>query len=342
MRACLNDAISGVTSGSGARPRKAISQVMFAAGFLLVSFVPAFALDGSNASTPPAKISPETFTSTQEALRAGVDDLQAGDAKSSVRALTYAADGGEPLARWKLGSMYATGELVPRDDALAYKYFEQLVESYNEDDFDRRDIPAISNAFVAIGAYSLSGIPNSAIVSDPERAFEMFQFAATNFGDPEAQYRLARMYLDGAAGLAKDNMRAARWLALAAEKGHHGAQAVLGHLLFTGEGVPRQRARGLMWLMIAKAGAKATKDGWIHDLQTKDFAVATDDDREAAAAYLSARGKDVKVLAGAVAQPKLTPQPVPAAPPTPMRLNNAPMPVAGSPLQAAPIAIPNE
>ena len=119
------------------------------------------ALDGSNGTNAPPKISPETFNSAQEALRAGVDDLQNGDAQSSVRALTYAAEGGEPLARWKLGSMYATGELVPRDDVLAYKYFEQLVESYNEDDVDRRDIGAISNAFVAVGLYSLNGIPNS-------------------------------------------------------------------------------------------------------------------------------------------------------------------------------------
>ena len=61
----------------------------------------------------------------------------AGDAQSSVQALTYAADGGQPLAQWKLGRMYARGEGVPRDDAKAYAYFERLVESYNEDDPDR-------------------------------------------------------------------------------------------------------------------------------------------------------------------------------------------------------------
>jgi hypothetical protein len=103
---------------------------MFLAIFL-GSVSVSFALDGSNPTNPPQKISPETFTSAQEALRAGVDDLQNGDAQSSVRALTYAAEGGEPLARWKLGNLYATGDLVPRNDALAYKYFEQLVESYN-------------------------------------------------------------------------------------------------------------------------------------------------------------------------------------------------------------------
>ena len=124
----------------------------------------------------------------------------------------------------------------------------------------------------------------------------MFQVAATDFGDPEAQYQLGRMYLEGAAGLVKDNMRAARWLALAAEKGHCGAQALLGHLLFSGEGVPRQRARGLMWLSVAVNGAKGPKDAWIRELQTKDFSVASEDDREVATTYLNSRGKEGEPL----------------------------------------------
>ena len=223
-----------------------------------------------------------------------MQDLLAGDAQSSVQALTYAADGGQPLAQWKLGRMYARGEGVPRDDAKAYAYFERLVESYNEDDPDRPDVAAISNAFVAVGVYCLNGIPNSEVKPDPERALEMFQFAATNFGDSDAQYNLARMYMDGAAGLARNNMRAAQWLALAADKGHHPAQALLGHLLFVGEGVPRQRARGLMWLTLAKTAAQGPKDEWVRDLYTKDWAAAGDDDREVATAYLSARGKDAR------------------------------------------------
>src|SRR5208283_5247686 len=107
----------------------------------------ALALDGANPNGP-AKIPVQTFTSVEQAFQAGVQDLLAGDAQSSVRALTYAADGGQPLAQWKLGRMYARGEGVLRDDVKAYAYFERLVESYNEDDPDRPDVAAISNAFV--------------------------------------------------------------------------------------------------------------------------------------------------------------------------------------------------
>ena len=258
---------------------------------LLVTAPPAFALDGST-SPGNAKITPgRTFKSAREALRVGVDDLNAGDAKSSVQALTYAAEGGETLAQWKLGSIYAAGEVVPRNDVLAYKYFEQLVDNYDEDETDRRSLTAIANAFVQIGLYNLNGIANSAIKPDPERAFEMFEIAATRFGDADAEYRLARMFINGQGGLERDKLRAAKWLGLAAEKGHHGAQALLGHMLFHGDGVPRQAARGLMWLTIAYASAKGPKDAWIHDFAAKDVAAATDGERDAASAFLSARGR---------------------------------------------------
>ena len=322
MRASLNGVGWAGAARTASDPARASRSALLAAGLWLAGATAALALDSSPETKAPPKISPKTFTSAREALRVGVDDLRAGDAKSSVQALTYAAEGGEPLAQWKLGSMYASGEVVPRDDLMAYKYFEQLVDSYDEDSLDRRDIGAISNAFVAIGVYNLTGIPNSEITPDPERALEMFQFAATNFGDPEAQYHLARMYMDGAGGLAKDNMRAARWLQLAADKGHHGAQALLGHLLFTGDGVPIQRARGLMWLGIAKSGAKGANDAWIHDLQARDYNAASEDDRQVCLTYLSARGKDLRDLLGP------TRPPVVAAPP--MRLSGAVLPV-GSP-----------
>jgi hypothetical protein len=278
-------------TGFGADSQRPFTILALAIALLGWQGAAALALDSAK-SNGPAKIPAQSFSSVEQAFQAGVQDLMAGDAQSSVQALTYAADGGQPLAQWKLGRMYARGEGVPRDDVKAYAYFERLVESYNEDDPDRPDIAAISNAFVAVGVYCLNGIPNSEIKSDPERALEMFQFAATNFGDSDAQYNLARMYMDGVAGLARNNMRAAQWLALAADKGHHPAQALLGHLLFVGEGVPRQRARGLMWLTLAKTAAQGPKDEWVRDLYGKDWGAASDDDRQVATALLSARGKD--------------------------------------------------
>ena len=258
-------------------------------GSMTLGLAPALAFDGTT-SNPSEKI-PKNFTNPQQALRAGVDDLKAGDADASVAALTYAAEGGQDLARWKLGQMYADGQGVQRDDVKAYHYFNELVEDYDEDQPDRRNLSAISNAFVAVGVYCLNGIPNSDVRPDPRRAHELFQYAATIFGDPNAQYNLAHMYLVGAGGVVKDNIAAVRWLAVAAQKGHAPSQALLGHMLFTGDGVPHQRSRGLMWLEVANDASADPKEAWIRELYRHDFELASDDDRQSAAALHDARAK---------------------------------------------------
>lgn len=250
---------------------------------------PAFAFDASQ--DPPAKISPKSFANAEQALHAGIVDLNAGDAASSVAALTYAADGGEPIARWKLGQMYADGEGVSRDDVKAYHYFNELVEDYDEDAPDLKNLSVISHAFVAVGVYSLNGIPNSEVKPDPLRARELFQYAATTFGNPDAQYNLANMYLAGAGGLVKDKRMAIGWLNLASMKGHKPSQALLGHMLFVGDGVTPQRAKGLMWLETAREGPERAEDDWFRDLCDRDIAVAADDDKKKATALLKEQAK---------------------------------------------------
>ena len=268
-------------------------------GTIMMGLTPAFAVDGSDTNAP-RKIATKHFASGQQALEVGLDGLKAGDTEASVAALTYAAANGQPLARWKLGELYANGDGVPRDDVKAYNYFDQLVEDYNEDQPYSRDLSAFSSAFVAVGVYCLNGIPNSEVRADPRRAHELFQYAATTFGDPNAQYNLARMYMFGAGSLPKDDIAAIRWLALAARQGHHPSQALLGHMLFIGEGVLDQRARGLTWLELAKDGAPDPKDQWIRDLYQRDFQVASENDRRMATAMFEALAKGTPPLIPAV------------------------------------------
>jgi uncharacterized protein len=216
-----------------------------------------------------------------------VEIMCAGPKAAAIEALKYAAAGGELLAQWKLAKIYANGDGVPRDDIKAYDYFSQIVKNYDEDDPNRRDRAIVSSALVSLGIYNLNGIDNSEVRPDPQRALQMFQFAATNFGDADAQYNLARMHLDGA-GVDKDGREAMRWLFLAADKGHLQAEALLGQTLFTGlEGVRPQRALGLMWLTLAReAVIDSKKDKWIIDLYDKAVASANDGDRRNALAYL--------------------------------------------------------
>ena len=252
---------------------------------------PALAFDGPSASGDEHAPLP-MFKNPKAALRAGLEGVRKGHSRTAVAALEYAAEGGEPLAQWKLGKMYASGDGVPQDDVKAFDYFSQIVENFDDDDVTAREIPFVSNAFVALGSYNLKGIANTRIVPDPQRALEIFNFAAVNFGDANAQYNLARMFLDGD-GATKDVRQAARWLYLAADKGHVESEAVLGQLLFNGhDGMPAQHAKGLMWLSLARDGVTdKVKDGWILDLYSRAMGAATDADRQVASLYLEDHGR---------------------------------------------------
>jgi TPR repeat protein len=92
------------------------------------------------------------------------------------------------------------------------------------------------------------------------------------------------MYLEGT-GVPKDPRQAGRWLLLAAQKGQHHAQAVLGSMLFKGDQVQRQGARGLMWLTLA-AEARSTDETWIAKLHDAASKQATDDEKSLALSYL--------------------------------------------------------
>ena len=73
----------------------------------------------------------------------------------------------------------------------------------------------------------------------------------------------------------------------AANKGQYQAQAVLGRMLFKGENnLPRQPARGLMWLAVAQANA-GTADAWIGELYESALKQASSDERAIAAEMLA-------------------------------------------------------
>src|SRR5260370_12362338 len=142
--------------------------------------------------------------------------------------------------------MYADGNGVAQDDLRAFEYFSRIVGAHAEDSPSARQAAIVANAFVALGRYYLNGIPNSKIAADPERAREMFSYAASYFGNADAQYDLARLYLKAPDASRDDFTYGARWLGRAAQKGQHQAQALLGQMLFNCERLPPQAAPRLM------------------------------------------------------------------------------------------------
>ncbi|MBN8990957.1 MAG: SEL1-like repeat protein [Rhizobiales bacterium] len=197
---------------------------------------------------------------------------------TSLSSLQYAAEDGHPVAQWKLGRMYADGDGVTQDDLRAFEYFSRIANQHAEDSPSAPQAAIVANAFVALGRYYLNGIPNSKVKVDRERAREMFSYAASYFGNADAQYDLARLYLKTPDASRDDFRYGARWLGLAAQKGQHQAQALLGQMLFNGDRLPPQRARGLMWLTLARDSATAD-EVWIKESYNRAITKASEDDR---------------------------------------------------------------
>jgi hypothetical protein len=243
---------------------------------------PGFAFDGAPANqdaTLPLVSQPAAAALNAQALKKVAAPVAAATvAAPSLNSLQYAAEGGHPVAQWKLGRMYADGDGVAQDDVRAFEYFSRIANAHAEDSPSAPQAAIVANAFVALGRYYLNGIPNSKIKVDTERAREMFSYAASYFGNADAQYDLARLYLKTPDASRDDFRYGARWLGLAAQKGQHQAQALLGQMLFNGDRLPPQRARGLMWLTLARDSA-TPDEAWIKESYNRAITKASDDDR---------------------------------------------------------------
>jgi uncharacterized protein len=243
---------------------------------------PGFAFDGAPVTqdaTLPAVSQPAAAALNAQALKKVAAPATATAVPAaSLNSLQYAAEGGHPIAQWRLGRMYADGDGVAQDDVRAFEYFSRIANAHAEDSPSAPQAAIVANAFVALGRYYLNGIPNSKIKADMERAREMFSYAASYFGNADAQYDLARLYLKTPDASRDDFRYGARWLGLAAQKGQHQAQALLGQMLFNGDRLPPQRARGLMWLTLAHDTA-TPDEAWIKESYNRAITKASDDDR---------------------------------------------------------------
>ncbi len=225
---------------------------------------------------PAAALDPDL--SPSEAFRSGYQAYKAGDKATALEALNFAADKGHPAALWKLGRMYATGDLVAEDDSKALELFSKVASEYADGNPDGPDAPFVSDAFVTLGAYYQNGIPGF-VDADPGRARRYFSYAASYFGDADAQFSLAGMFLGGQGG-EKNARQAARWFKLAARKGHVGAQAEFGHMLYEGIGVERRPVEGLMWLSVARLASPG--DPLIQVRHEGAFSTASEEQRRKA------------------------------------------------------------
>lgn len=199
-----------------------------------------------------------------------------------LAALESAADAGQPIALWRLGVMYENGEGVQKDEVKAFSYYSRIANDNANTPPRSLEADIVAQSFLKVGEYFRKGLPDAGIKQDSDRSHALMMHAATYFGDADAQYQVGKLFLDENE-LGRHPLQSARWLSLAARKGHPSAQALLGELLFNGEGLERQPIEGLMWLSIAYERARGTDaELEIQDKLNTAMSVATPEQRASA------------------------------------------------------------
>jgi len=197
-----------------------------------------------------------------------------------IAALQNAADAGQPMAMWQLGTMYENGEGVARDPVKAFGYFAQIANQHADAAPKGVEADIVARSFVKVGDYYKQGLPDAGIPADANRSHALLLHAASYFGDADAQYRVGLLYMQEEE-MGVNPLQSARWFSLAARKGHCPAQAQLGDLLFNGvEGIEAQPVEGLMWLTISHQRCSGTADaGWVDEKLNHAISLSTDDEQ---------------------------------------------------------------
>ncbi len=211
-----------------------------------------------------------------EVFQFGYSAYKNGHKDQAAEAYRYASENGQIGATWKLARMYAEGDGVARDDYEAFKFFSEIAEQDVQSGSPEESY--VSDALVALGGYLKEGIPGSPVEANAFAAQEYYMRAAANYRNPNAQYEMGKMFLNGEGGVKASVRQAGRWFQLAAEKGHAGAQATLGNLLFQSGKV----VRGLAMMTAALERASPNDQIWIRGMQEEAFSLAGEADRRTA------------------------------------------------------------
>jgi TPR repeat protein len=176
--------------------------------------------------------------------------------------LAAAVDKGDLPAKIEMGRRLAQGQGVRKNEAKAALYFQAAIDQAGEIGARDKRGPLVATAFRYLAHFHRRGVPEAHIAANPPYAFGLLHHAASYFGDPVAQYELAKLLVNGD-GVTKNPRAAAQWLLSAARKGYAPAQAMLGEMLWRGNGVTRVPGDGLGLLAIARRNAAPEDKVWV-------------------------------------------------------------------------------
>jgi exopolysaccharide production negative regulator len=225
------------------------------------------------------------YKSAEVAFEQGLGAYKSGYYEMAIPALEQTiAEGTEFdkfFAEFYLARIYS-GAGVLTDHAKAYRLYQTLAnENADTDPEDGRRAPFVAKALSALAGYLQRGLPDIGLRPDPQRAVDYLHHAATFFGDKDAQFELAKIYLNGT-GSADDAKRGMHYLSVLTEEGHPGAQAFLADLFWRGVHVKKDERRALALITMAVENAPPPERIWIEDIYQNIFCATSQKTRKQA------------------------------------------------------------
>jgi TPR repeat protein len=226
------------------------------------------------------------YASPQAAFEQGLGAYRSGYYEIAIPALEEAATKGAELnkffAEFYLARIYSDNASAVTDHAKAYMLFQKLADdNADADPEDGQRAPFVAKALTALAGYLRRGVKEIGVEPDPERAVDYLHHAATFFGDKDAQFELAKVYLGGV-GTPEDVKRGMHYLSVLTEEGYPGAQAFLADLLWRGRYVKKDERRALALIKVAVENAPEHERIWIEDIYQNIFCGASQGTRQQA------------------------------------------------------------
>ncbi len=221
-----------------------------------------------------------------------------------LHSIRKAADCGDPIAQFKLGSMYSEGSAIDRNDAEAAKWYLKAAEQDHieaqfilgmmyergdgvprDDDQSYKWIEKAARQGYARARVMLESdkwvnylqarkpaeeTPDSSAGSGPAVSKEQIDkyLQKAGDGDVDAQYNLGIIYYHGE-GIPKDFAQAMIWFQKAAEQDDADAQYNLGFMYGRGEGVKKSHGQSFEWFKKAAALGHAGAQEILAKMQKK-------------------------------------------------------------------------
>src|SRR5262245_33151032 len=205
------------------------------------------------------------YASPQAAFEQGLGAYKAVYYEIAIPALKEAAARGAELnkffAEFYLARIYSDNDSAFTDHAKAYMLFQKFADGNADvDPDDGQRAPFVAKALTALAGYLREGITEIGLRPDPDRAVDYLHHAATYFGDKEAQFELAKVYLRGTA---EDVKRGMHYLSVLTEEGYPAAQAYLADLYWRGRYVKKDERRALALIRVSVVTAPELERLWI-------------------------------------------------------------------------------